>query len=128
MVRGGGIIVCIPCSTTETIDYMPPKTAILGSNFDAERSGFSYIDGSTKLKYLRGWPGRRPYLAHNLPLTGPIQSNSPGVLITSDATAEHSSSYVSGYNIGVNAFQSGFITVNGYVISGNSDSSIAAVQ
>lgn len=129
MARGGGVIVCTPCTATDANDYTSPRTAILGSNFDAERGGSLYIDGSTGSKTLEagllGLTGGHIW-AHNLKLTGSINAGSPGVLISGNATAEINGSHISGYNIGVNAFQGGFAAVDGCIISGNSDSGVVA--
>lgn len=128
MARGGGVIVCTPCTATDANDYTSPP-AVLGSNFDAERGGSLYIDGSTGSNTLEagllGLTGGHIW-AHNLTLTGSIQSGSPGALIASNATAELNGSHISGYNIGVNAFQGGFAAVDDCVISNNSDSGIVA--
>ncbi|MDF7674634.1 hypothetical protein PT277_04605 [Acetobacteraceae bacterium ESL0709] len=116
-------------TASDASDYTAPQTAILGSNFDAERGGSLFIDGSTGSKTLEagllGLTGGHIW-AHNLTLKGSIDAASPGALIASNATAELGDSKITGYNIGVDAFQRGFTAIDNCTLTNNSDSGVVA--
>lgn len=129
MARGGGVIVCTPCSATDASDYSYPAIT-LGSNYDAERGGSLYIDGSTGSKSLVsgvvGLTGGHIW-AHNMTLSGAlIATQGQGAWITGNASAEFSGSNISGYNIGVNAVNGGYASVDSTSIHNNRLAGITA--
>lgn len=129
MARGGGVIVCTPCSATDASDYTDPDIQ-LGSNYDAERGGSLYIDGSTGSKSLIsgivGLTGGHIW-AHHTTLTGSlIPSSGQGAWITGNSTAEFTGCTISGYKIGINAMNGGYADVDTCNIHGNVQSGILA--
>ena len=122
MARGGGVIVCTPCSATDVSDYTDPDIQ-LGSNYDAERGGSLYIDGSTGSKSLIsgivGLTGGHIW-AHNTTFTGSLISGSGnGAWITGNSSVEFTGSRFSGYNNGVNATTGGEAAIDNCTITGN---------
>lgn len=122
MARGGGVIVCTPCTANGASDYTDPAVAILGSNFDAERGGSLLIDGSTGKWTLEagllGLTGGHIW-AHNLKLTG-ASNNGDGVMIASNSTAELTGTTISGgYTNGIVVSGSSFALLTQMNISGN---------
>lgn len=109
MARGGGVIVCTPCSASNASDYTLPSTTVLGSNYDAERGGSLYIDGSKAsdalINGLVGLTGGHVW-AHNMIFTGGLNGGGTGVWITGTSSAELTGSTISHYTNGVLA-QSG---------------------
>ncbi|MFT9375898.1 right-handed parallel beta-helix repeat-containing protein [Komagataeibacter saccharivorans] len=129
MARGGGVIVCTPCTATDASDYTDPDIQ-LGSNYDAERGGSLYIDGSTGSKSLIsgivGLTGGHIW-AHNTTFTGSlIAASGQGAWITGNASAEFTGCNISGYNIGVNAVNGGYAAVDTCRIHNNIQSGITA--
>ncbi|KON63615.1 hypothetical protein KOEU_28620 [Komagataeibacter europaeus] len=129
MARGGGVIVCTPCSATDASDYTHPDNT-LGSNYDAERGGSLYIDGSTGSKSLItgvvGLTGGHIW-AHHVTLTGSlIPASGQGAWITGNSSAEFTGCNISGYNIGVNATNGGYASVDTCNIHRNIQGGIVA--
>lgn len=122
MARGGGVIVCTPCTATDASDYTHP-TNTLGANYDAERGGSLYIDGSTGSKSLVagvvGLTGGHIW-AHKLMLNGGLVSTTgQGAWITENSSAEFTGSEISGYNIGINAANGGYADLDACNIHAN---------
>lgn len=122
MARGGGVIVCTPCTATDANDYTDP-TNTLGANYDAERGGSLYIDGSTGSKSLVagvvGLTGGHIW-AHKLILNGGLVSTTgQGAWITENSSAEFTGSEFFGYNIGVNAANGGYADLDACNIHAN---------
>ncbi|WP_336947227.1 hypothetical protein [Asaia sp. HN010] len=116
MARGGGVIVCTPCAGSDASDYTAPSTAILGMNFIAERGGSLYIDGSSgsgslvsgvlALSNGAGW-------AHNVTLTGGLNSGGNGFAVAEGGVLELTGSSATGYKNGLSAKSAGFISADG---------------
>lgn len=128
MARGGGVIVCNNCSATDASDYT--NTAIpLGSNYDAERGGSLYIDGSTGSKSLVngvvGLTGGHIW-AHNTTFTGSLISGSGnGAWVTGNSSAEFTGSSFSGYLNGVDSMSGGQAFVDTTTLTGNTNGAVA---
>lgn len=129
MARGGGVIVCTPCTATDVSDYTNPEIQ-LGSNYDAERGGSLYIDGSTGSKSLiaaiTGLTGGHIW-AHNVKISESlIFASGRGAWIAGNAAAEFTGCDVSGYNIGVNVADGGYADLGKCNIHGNGQSGVTA--
>ncbi|WP_438381449.1 hypothetical protein ABHV46_10690 [Asaia sp. BMEF1] len=122
MARGGGVIVCTPCTATDASDYTTPSTAVLGSNFIAERGGSLYIDGSTASKALvngilalsngAGW-------AHNVSLTGGLNNAGNGFAVWEGGVLELTGSSATKYTNGVSAQNYSYASVDGMTLNAN---------
>lgn len=129
MARGNGVIVCTPCSATDASDYTNPNNQ-LGSNYDAERGGALYIDGSTGSKSLIsgivGLTGGHIW-AHNTTLSGGLlTTQGQGAWITDTSSAEFTSCKISGYLHGVNVTDGGVAELDGCTIDSNYDNGVQA--
>lgn len=128
MARGGGVIVCTPCSATDVSDYTNPKN-VLGSNYDAERGGSLYIDGSSGSKSLVngivGLTGGHIW-AHNTVFSGSLISGSgSGAWITGNSSAEFTGSKFSGYDDGILAQSGGVAFIDTCNITANTNGVVA---
>lgn len=128
MARGGGVIVCTPCSATDASDYTDP-TNTLGSNYDAERGGSLYIDGSTGSKSLVngivGLTGGHIW-AHNTVFSGSLISGSgSGAWVTGNSSAEFMGAKFSGYLNGVLSQSGGEAFIDACAITANTNGAVA---
>ncbi|WP_438381064.1 right-handed parallel beta-helix repeat-containing protein [Asaia sp. BMEF1] len=129
MARGGGVIVCTPCMATDASDYTN-KNIQLGSNYDAERGGSLYIDGSigsgSLISSITGLTGGHIW-AHNIIISKSlIFSSGQGVWITGNSSAELIGCDVSGYNIGINVTNGGYADLDLCNIHDNGQSGVIA--
>lgn len=128
MARGGGVIVCTPCSATDAGDYTDP-TNMLGSNYDAERGGSLYIDGSTGSKSLVngivGLTGGHIWAHHTVFSGSVISGTGSGAWITGDSSAEFTGSKFSRYHDGVLAQSGGVAFVDSCTITANTNGVVA---
>lgn len=119
MARGGGVIVCTPCSARDASDYTHPDAPILGGNYDAERGGSLYIDGSSAAGSLiagvTGVTGGHLW-AHGMQLLGGLNGAGSGVWVSGNATGEFTASHIEGYKVGILAQVGGYAGVDGVVI------------
>ena len=122
MARGGAVIVCTPCTAIGASDYTDSSNA-LGSNFDAERNGSLYIDGSTgKGGLVNGIVGITggAIWAHNTTLTGGLNSGGSAISLWEGAHGEFAGCAVSGgYADGVSVASASFANINSCSITGN---------
>lgn len=128
MARGGGVIVCTPCSATDASDYTNPSIQ-LGSNYDAERGGSLYIDGSTGSKSLVngivGLTGGHIW-AHNTVFSGSlISGQGSGAWVTGNSSVEFTGAKFSGYLNGVLAQSGGVAFIDSCTITANTNGVVA---
>lgn len=121
MARGGGVIVCLRCSATDVSDYTDPLNT-LGSNYDAERGGSLYIDGSSGSKSLVngivGLTGGHIW-AHHVILAGGLNSGGNGVGAWENSSIELTEAAIRGYMTGIDARQGAFVDADNVAVSNN---------
>lgn len=103
VAAGGGVIVCTPCYANDASDITHPDKGVFGANFDAERGGTLYVDGSHGTKaYVAGAIAQSGGAAwfHNMTLIGEKSGNGFNIIL--GGAAELTGSDVSNFGIGVN--------------------------
>lgn len=123
MARGGGTIVCLNCKASDVSDVTMSSNP-LGSNFDAERGGTLYIDGSTGSKSLvNGLVAQTggSVWAHNTTFTGPLISGKGSAITgwTGGEIEATGSLLVGGYYSGVSSSDMAIVTCDTCTISGH---------
>lgn len=120
MARGGGVIVCTPCTAAYASDYTDPSNT-LGSNYDAERNGSLYIDGSTGsnslVNGLVGITGGAIW-AHNTKWTGGLNGGGNGVSLWSGSHAELDTCNITGYSNGADVTNASVGDFSGCTVTG----------
>lgn len=122
MARGGGTIVCLGCTATDVSDVTWSGTT-LGSNFDAERGGTLYIDGSTGSKSLvNGLVAQTggSVWAHKTKFTTPLVQDSGSAITgwTGGHIEATSSSVSGGYYADVTAADTAIVACDDCTLTG----------
>ena len=126
MARGNGTIICNNCHAIRAVDTTPAQVAAggaLGENYDSERGGSMYIDGSTgssshnscvwALTNGKAW-------AHAVTCSGGLGGNGNGYGAITGGSIEATGATITGYAYGAYAAAGGVLDLSAVHISNSS--------